>query len=213
MSSDKQPVKQALKVFYAGKSLSDAQGQSLQQILSSGFVEDSEASSKESENAKVNSQTNRVVKWLGSIAASFLVVLVMSYLYTPQVISAAYADIQKDKHLTTGLQLPMQQWLDENKITRVPAQYPVEMTKFCMLDQNLTLHMRISGKEQGEMNVFFHHGEQSLLWFDGSGELDDMKWKLLKVRENLTLVVLYTHDMREKSVQHILNEMLPELEV
>jgi len=205
MNNEKQAVKQALKTFYADKSLSDSQLQSLQQKLPSHFTKD--------DDNITNDKKISIIKWLGSIAASFLIVWISAYLHTPQLISSAYADIQKDKSLNTGMSLAIQQWLDESNIASVPTQYPVEMSKFCTLDQSLTMHMRIAGKDQGELNVFFYHGERPLFWFNGAGKLNDMNWKLLKVRKNLTLVVLYTHDMREKSVQHILNEMLPELEV
>ncbi|MCW9046898.1 MAG: hypothetical protein OQK46_02370 [Gammaproteobacteria bacterium] len=205
MNNEKQAVKQALKTFYANKSLSGSQLQSLQQKLTSQFTKDDENIT--------NDKKISIIKCLGSIAASFLIVWMLAYLHTPQLISSAYADIQKDKNLNTGLPLAIQQWLDENKITRVPSQYPVEMSKFCTLDQNLTMHMRIAGKQQGMLNVFFYHGERPLFWFNGTGKLDDLNWRLLKVRENLTLIVFYTHDMREKSVLHILNEMLPEIEV
>jgi len=205
MTNEKRPVKQALKEFYADKSLSDSQLKSLQQALTSHFTKDDGSITKD--------KSISVIKWLGSIAASLLIVWILGYVHTPQLISTAYADIQKDENLNTGLPLAIQQWLDENNIDSVPSQYPVEMSKFCTLDQSLTMHMRIAGKEQGELNVFFHHGERPLFWFNGSGKFDDMNWKLLKVRENLTLIVLYTRDMCEKSVLHILNEMLPELEV
>ena len=205
MSDEKQPVKQALKTFYADKGMSEDQLHALQQALIKRADKDNVAITK--------GRKGSVIKWLGSIAASFLIIWLTSSIHTPQINSSAYADILKDKSLNTGMQLSMLQWLDENKIARVPSMYPVEMGKFCLLDERLTMHMRISGKSQGEMNVFFHHGERALSWFDTSGRYDDMNWKLLKVRKNLTLIVLYTQDMREKSVKHILNEMLPELEV
>jgi len=205
MNHEKQPIKQALKTFYADKVMSEEQLLGLQQTLIKRADKDSVAITK--------GKKGRVIKWLSSIAASFLIIWLTSSMHTPQIISSAYADIFKDKNLNTGLQLPMSQWLDENGIAHVPSIYPVEMSKFCLLGESLTMHMRISGKSQGEMNVFFHHGERALSWFDGSGRYDDMNWKLLKVRKNLTLIVLYTQDMREKSVKHILNEMLPELEV
>jgi len=44
-------------------------------------------------------------------------------------------------------------------------------------------------------------------------KVDDINWKLLNVRNDLTVIVLYTQDMREKAVQHILSEMLAEFEV
>ena len=206
MSNDRRPVKQALKDYYADKSLSGIQLQALQQTLDQADV------SNEQNDPGFNRQ--RTFKWLGSVAASLmLLVLIMSYSQTPELISSAYADIGKDAHLNNGMRPSMLQWLNENNISDVPPQYPIKMSKFCRLDQLMATHLRIAGKEQGEVNLFFHHGNRPLHWFDGSGTINDMNWRLVKVRKNLTLIVLYTQDMREKSVQHILHEMLPELEV
>jgi len=206
MSNEKHAIKQAVKEYYAEKSLSVAQLDALQRTIKR------QVDRVEQNHSSISKGS--VFKWGSSIAASlFLIVMVLGYVQTPELISSAYADIHKDADLNNGMQPSMQQWLDENDIASVPQQYPVKMSKFCRLDQVLTMHLRIAGKEQGEVNVFIHHGERSLSWFDSSGAVEDMNWKLLKVRNNLTLIVLYTHDMREKSVQHILHEMLPELGV
>lgn len=205
-----QPVRQAVRTFYVNKSLSVEQMETLQHVLDKHEAKD------EKSHLNFGGYINKVgvYKWLGSVAASFfLFVLMMSYFQTPELISSAYADIQKDAGLNNGMRASMQEWLDENNISRIPQQYPVEMSKFCRLDQVLTTHIRIAGKEQGVMNVFFHYGERPLHWLNGDGTLDDMNWKLVKVREKLTVIVLYSHDMREKSVKHILHKMLPELEV
>ncbi|HHJ36275.1 MAG TPA: hypothetical protein ENJ87_10965 [Gammaproteobacteria bacterium] len=201
MSDEKQNIKQALREYYVSRSLSDTQLGGLQQTL------------KQQRQAEAGSYSDAgmtgVAKWMGSLVASLLLfVLITAYLQPPALVTLAYADIRKDAGLNNGMQSSMQQWLDENGIARVPLQYPVEMSKFCRLDQILTTHLRIAGTEQGEMNVFFHRGERSLFWLDRSGTVDDMAWKLLKVRENLTLIVLYSHDMRERSVQYILDDML-----
>ncbi len=204
--SDKKPqaMKSALKAYYADKSLSTAQLDNLQSIL------------QQKTEQKVSRRFVKqpaVLAWLGTLAASlFLAVLLLSSWQTPALITSAYADIYKDANLKNGMQVSMQQWLAINGIAAVPIQFPVKMSKFCRLDQKLTMHLRIAGKEQGEMNVFFHRGEASLYWSDRSGRVDDMNWKLLKVADDLTLVVLYTQDMREKSVDFILDEMLAGLE-
>ena len=212
MSDEKQatrhPFKQAVKAFYEDKTLSDVQMDALQKRLAEHEAVDEPIHQKPVSRYSKQS----VYKWTGSMAASFLLfVVMMSYLQTPDLINFAYADIQKDVHLNNGMQSSMQQWLDENNIASVPALYPVEMSKFCRLDRALTTHLRIAGKEQGLLNVFFHQGARPLHWFGGAGTVDDMNWKLVKVRSDLTLVVLYSQDMREKSVLHILHEMLPEL--
>ncbi len=195
-----QPLKSALKKHYADQSLSSRQLDRLQQTQQS---------------AKHFAMINRF-KWPVSMVASFLLlVTILSYFQTPALITSAYADIYKDENINNGLQPTMQQWLTVNHIASVPPQYPVKMSKFCRLGSLLTTHLRIAGKQQGEMHVFIHQGERkwSTRWVAGTGTVDDINWKLLQVRDDLTVIVLYTRDMREKSVRHILNEMLPQLEV
>ena len=106
----------------------------------------------------------------------------------------------------------MQQWLGENNIRPIPQKYPVEMSKFCKLDQYLTTHFRVAGVEQGKLHLFFHQGDRPVHWFNRKGELNSMNWRLLKVSENLTLIVLFTEDMREAAVEQILDKILPHLQ-
>jgi len=200
MNNKRHPVKQAVKHYYAEKSLSEAQLYVLQKQL---------------KRATRNKFTYPgVIKWVGSLAASLVFFSIFfGYLQTPAVIGNAYADIKKDAEIYNGLQPSIVQWMNKNHIAAVPRQYPVEMSKFCQLDQYLTAHVRVAGVKQGNMHLFFHRGKVPLSWINRSGVLDRMNWKLLKVRDNLILIVLYSHDMREKAVQYILGEILPELHV
>jgi hypothetical protein len=209
MNEKNLPMKQALKDYYADKSLSDAQ----LTLLQNATMYAGESSSQNLNKADSYKWPGKWHgKWAGSMLASFvLFASILGYFHRPELITFAYADIHKDSQLNNGLAPSMRQWLDENNIASVPEEFPVKMSKFCRLNQVLTTHIRIAGKQQGEMNVFIHQGEPPLYWRDRSGSFDDMKWKLVKVREDLTLIVLYTLDMREKSVQNILYEMLPEL--
>jgi len=194
----KQPLKPALKYFYEKQSLSNAQLDSLNEML------------------KQQTKRNPLMsfKWPGAMAASILLFVVMlSFFHTPALITSAYADIYKDANLNNGMQASMQQWLSVNNVSAVPQEYPVKMSKFCRLGAIVTTHLRIAGKQQGEMNVFIQQGDSGGVWMDRAGSVDDINWKLIKVRDDLTLVVLYTQNMREKAVQHILSEMLPELRV
>ena len=202
MNNEKQAVKEALKEYYVGSSLSDEQLKSLQvmQNIPPQY------------SVQNNKNHYHVFKWMGSIAASIMLfVVLIGYLKTPEVISAAYVDAAKDARIHNGMQTSIAQWLSEINITSVPDKYPVEMSKFCKLNNYLTTHFRIAGVEQGELHLFFHHGSRPIYWFNSSGDIDDMKWKLVKVRDDLTLIVMYTSEMREKSVQFILDKMLPEL--
>lgn len=203
MNNEKQPIKQAIKTYYASKSLSDAQTQSLQ------------AMQQLMQQAPGNKHSNRpyALQWVGSIAASLLLfIIVFSYAHTPAVVTAAYADMMIDADLNNGMQSTMSQWMSENSIDGVPQKYPVEMSKFCSLDKYKTTHLRIAGAEQGTMHLFFHHGGRPMHWLNRTGTVDKMNWKMIKVREDMTVIVLYTDDMRESAIQNILGEMLPELQ-
>ena len=203
MDNKKQPIKQAVKIYYTSKSLSDAQNQSLQELQ------------KTLQPLQENTHLNKpfVLPWVGSIAASLLLfTIVFAYTHTPTVITAAYADIIIDAALDNGMQSTMSQWLSEKSIGTVPHKYSVEMSKFCNLDQYRTTHLRIAGVEQGTMHLFFHHGDRPVYWLNRTGTVDEMNWKMIEVRKDLTVIVLYTDDMRESAIQNILGEMLPRLQ-
>ncbi len=206
MNSKKKPVKQSVKDYYLTKMLSESQLNALYKKL-------------EPVNSKKQwfGNRNRLLKsfkWGATFVASFVLsFFIFGYIHTPEIVSSAYADIYKDSTLNNGMQVAISQWLQENNIASVPRKFPVEMSKFCRLDTVLTTHLRVAGYKQGIMNVFFHQGVRPVHWINNTGIVDDMNWKLVKVRENLTVIVLYSFDMREKSVLHILDEMLPELEV
>lgn len=211
MNNEKQTLKLALQKHYAKKSLSNTQLSTLQEKLKDNY------NTVEPRNTRFTTRNTRFTnrsefKWLSSAAVALLFfVALTSYIKTPDIITLAYADILKDSELNNGIQPTMQQWLNENSVTQVPQQYPVEMSKFCLLDKYLTAHLRIAGIEQGKMNVFFHQGPHGLNSLKRSGTMNNMNWKLLKVRDDLTIIVMYTQDMREQAVQHILRNILPEL--
>ena len=194
-------IQQAVKKFYANKSLSEAQLQSLQNQQADARL------------AHKNSTKNYLtLTWLASVAASFLLLaVVFTQLHTPAVINAAYADIKTDATISNGLQLNASQWLSENLINAVPEIFPVEMSKFCTLENDKTTHLRIAGTEQGKLHLFFYHGKHPAYWLNRSGTTGEMNWKLIEVRDGLTVVALYTVNMRESSVRQILDKMLPVL--
>ncbi len=210
MKEQVQALKLAVKQYYTKQSLSSEQLKSLNKMIEQqaqgGFLERS-----------LSKSISHRLKWMVAMVASILLsLLALNYwqtpaLMTPTLITSAYADIYKDSNLKNGLQPPMEQWLKVNKVSAVPREYPIKMSKFCRLGDVVTMHLRIAGKQQGEVNVFIHRGDRVSLLMDRSGSVDDINWKLIKVRNDLTLIVLYTQDMREKAVQHILSEMLPEL--
>jgi len=206
MNNEKKPIKLAIKTFYEDESLSDIQLQSLQAL------QNTLQQSLEKFQGNIHSTKPRTLQWLGAIAASLLLfIIVFGYAYTPEVITAAYVDIKKDAAINNGLQTSVNQWMSENNIYKVPQEYPVEMSKRCKLEQYQTTHLRIAGAEQGMMHVFFHQGDPDR-WFKRTGTVGEMSWKSIRVRNDLTVLVLYTKDMRESAMQNILGGMFPELQ-
>ena len=200
----KQPFQQAVKKFYKEKKLSDVQLEKMQRLF-------------HQQEAGVSARyKNKKSLWVWGLPAIFFVFALGYFKFplivTPDVIQAAYADISKDSELHNGMAASMRQWLDENAIASIPQQYAVEMSKFCVLDRYLTTHLRIAGAEQGKLHLFFHQGKDLAGWKSRSGVLQRMNWKLLEVHTGLTLIVMYTHDMRESAVEQILDELLPHLQ-
>ena len=186
-----------MQMFYANKSLSDKQLDKLQQIQA-------KARQNSGKQAKALSKWRLVLALAASVAMLFVLI---SPLHTPSVVSHAYADIIKDSVDHTQRNAEISGWLLSNDIKEVPSRYQVEMAKYCYLDKDKTVHLRVAGTEQGKLHLFFHQGEGIVNRFNNAGKHDDMHWKLLKVKQDLTLLVLYTQDMREASVNHIIGTM------
>jgi len=202
MKNDKQPLKQALKTYYENRPLPDDRLLALQTMQS-------EATQK---HARKAARTSRAL-WFSSVAASILLItLTLAHLQTPTIINAAYNDIAHDAERYNGMQSSVSQWLHENDIRAVPQKYTVEMSKLCQLDRYQARHLRIAGAEQGTLHLFFQHGTRPFNWMKDSGHDEQIKWKIINVRDDLTLIVMHTHDMREEAIQNILDNMLPELQ-
>ena len=206
MNNDAKPFKQAVKSYYSGKTLAEDKLQALSALYDKHNVQDS----RDNVRAIKTGQRRKWIYATSAIAASlFAVVLSVAYLQTPALITAAYADVQKDASLNNGLAAAQQEWISANHIAPIPAQYKVEMSKYCDLDGFRATHFRIAGEHQGNMNIFFNKGPRPYTFGRSSGKTDDLYWKVLESRQGFTVVVMYTEDMREKVVNTILNTMLP----
>jgi len=186
-----------MQMFYANKSLSDKQLDKLQQIQA-------KARQNSGKQAKALSKWRLVLALAASVAMLFVLI---SPLHTPSVVSHAYADIIKDSEDNNQRSTEISDWLRSNDIKEVPSRYQVEMVKYCYLDKDKTVHLRVAGTEQGKLHLFFRQGGGTVNGFNNAGTHDDMHWKLLKVKHDLTLLVMYTQDMREASVNHIIGAM------
>ena len=209
---EKQTLKQAVNNYYSGKALTPSQFKNLQTQINQQNVNGVKPGADD-KSSVISSFGAASIMWLSSLMVTMVLsVALFFYLSTPAIVSAAYADIMKDADLNNGIQAGMQQWLSENAIADVPQQYAVEMSRFCRLDQYLTTHLRIAGSEQGKLHLFFHQGKRPAHWLSMRGVEQKIHWRVLDVRDDLTLLVLYTEDMRKSAVEHILAEILPSLQ-
>lgn len=208
MNNDAKPFKQAVSSYYRSKKMSAEKLQSLSALY--GQFE------RENVSKKVKpTHRNRLRVWsysASAIAASLIAaILFVSYQQQPELITAAYDDILKDANLNNGLAAQQKEWIAVNHIAPAPAEYKIEMSKFCELSGLKTTHLRIAGQLQGKVNIFFKKGPRPYRFGKTSGKKDSMYWKVLESKKDLTVILVYTEDMREKVVNNIINKMLPDL--
>jgi len=202
MKQNKQPLKQALKTYYSEHSLNDKQLNQLQDLSSVN---------NEEQNKPEQTYFNRKTLWLNTIAASFLIFLIfppsLDQVQSTKLITAAYSDIKKDASLNNGLDKTINQWMSDNNVSTIPKEFNIEMSRFCQLDQYKSTHLRVAGAEKGIAHFFFHQSDKIPKAKLSKGQKDEMNWQIVKLHANLSVLVIYTQDMREEAVQKILNEM------
>ena len=208
MNNDTKPFKQAVSSYYKNKELSDEKIQSISKLTKN-------IEAKNINNEKSSIHRRKSSMWsisISAIAASLLVAVIMiGFQQQPEIITAAYNDIKIDSHLNNGFAQQQKEWIAVNHILPAPAQYNIEMSKFCELAGHQTTHLRIAGAERGKMNIFFKKGLRPYRFGKKSGKKDDMFWKVLESKQDFTVIVLYTEDMRENVVNKIINKMVPDL--
>ncbi len=197
MSDKSQSFKQAIKKYYSHKSLSAEQLKQLESL--------------QAKSQSAAGDTKKTCRWyvpatlLASVAMVFFIISVIG---TPRLINHAYADIQKDAGYYSQLTDQQQQWLIANNINQVPQQYRLEMSKYCELGDDKTLHLRIAGIEQGKLHLFFQQDRAKSSWPSRRGQLDDLHWEVRKLNADMNLIVMYTDNMRKTAVDSILQQML-----
>jgi len=200
-SREKIPLKKAVKSYYSDKKLSDGQLKELSS-LNDNLV---------SANIPLRVHKFGIFPFSAIAASIFIFIALMSYNKDPDIITAAYNDIIHDEKLSNGLSDVHKNWIAVNDIQAAPSDYNVEMSKFCNINGFKTMHLRIAGKYQGKMNLFFKKGTRPYWFGKSSGKTKDMNWKVLESSKDITVIVMYTKDMRENVVNNIIEEMLPDL--
>lgn len=197
------PFKQAVKSHYESKGLSDEKLDKLSK-LSEDFSTESKVKNK-----------SIYTRWslpISAVAASLIIAMVfLGVQREPEIITAAYNDILQDANLSNGYSQVQKDWIRVNNILPAPTDYNVEMSKFCNINGVKTTHLRIAGTHQGKMNVFFKKGNLPYRLSKSSGKTENMHWKVLESNKDITVIVMYTEDMRENVVNKIIGVMLPDL--
>ena len=127
---------------------------------------------------------------------------------TPTVVLAAYQDIEKDKLLNIGISVPKQVWLTQHQIHAPLNEMKIEMTKFCNIAQHHTVHLKIAGKERGNVHIFLYQGDLNpAFWQKSRGDINTMPWRILQPRKDLSVLVLYSSDMDSVNVDRLIDAM------
>jgi len=156
-------------------------------------------------------QQHRPVKFMIVVASLFGVivgaVLVVNLSTTQDLISIAINDINRDEINHVGITLPIELVLKQANIHLPPESMPVEMTKLCNLNGNKTTHIKVAGPKQGAVHLFVKTGDFDASLWESNDNAPAMSWRLIKPRENLSVLVVYTEDMNPASVDKLIQAM------
>lgn len=120
------------------------------------------------------------------------------------LIKVAVKDINNDEEQHAGVILPVDSLITQTHIHYPPESMTVKMSKICNLDGNKTFHLKVAGEKQGEVHLFIKEGNFDLT---PSSQNKTMPWKLIKPRDNLSVLVLYTQDMNPANVDRLIQTM------
>lgn len=146
------------------------------------------------------------------VAASLFGIIVgtvlVNRLSTPKdLISIAINDINKDKKQHVGITLPMELLVKQANIHLPPDSMPIEMIKLCNLNGNKTTHIKVAGTKQGAVHLFIKEGDFNASLWESTHNPPTMPWRLIKPRNDLSVLVVYTEDMNPASVDKLIQTM------
>lgn len=156
--------------------------------------------------------SNKPAKYLLVAASIFAMVVgtvfLNSYFTAPNLISVAINDINNDAKQHIGIALPIESVVQEANIHLPPDSMPIEMSKLCTLNGNQTMHLKVAGAKQGEVHLFIKKGDfEASIWKSEQSATATMPWKLIKPRDDLSVLVLYTKDMNPANVDVLIQTM------
>ncbi|WP_455366999.1 hypothetical protein [Kaarinaea lacus] len=154
---------------------------------------------------------NKSVRYILVAASLFGIIIgsvIVNNLSAPDdLISIAINDINKDEKQRIGITLPVESLLRQANIHLPPDSMPIEMAKLCNLNGNKTTHIKVAGAKQGAVHLFIKAGDfKAALWESENSE-PAMPWRLIKPRNDLSVLVVYTEDMNPASVDKLIQTM------
>jgi hypothetical protein len=154
---------------------------------------------------------HKPVKYILVAASLFGIIIgtvIVNRLSTPEdLISIAINDINKDKKQHVGITLPMELLVKQANIHLPPDSMPVEMIKLCNLNGNKTTHIKVAGTKQGAVHLFIKEGDFDASLWESKHNSPTMPWRLIKPRNDLSVLVVYTEDMNPASVDKLIQTM------
>jgi hypothetical protein len=162
---------------------------------------------------QLNHDQGQWFRYKGLVAAGVMGLTLAALLFnltnsTPKLLSLAINDIQSDAQQNIGISIPMDVLTKWGNVNLPPISMPLKMTKYCTLGGNKTIHVQVDGARQGEVHLFIRRGDFDIaFWQSRQGQIDSMPWRLLKPRDDLSVLVLYTHDMNPANVEKLIQTM------
>ena len=160
---------------------------------------------------KSSQHHNKSVKYTLVAASLFGIIvgtIIVNNLSAPDdLISIAINDINKDEKHHAGITLPVDLLLKEININLPPDSMPIEMTKLCNLNGNKTTHIKVAGAKQGVVHLFIKAGDFDASLWESENNEPIMPWRLIKPRNDLSVLVVYTEDMNPASVDKLIQTM------
>lgn len=155
------------------------------------------------------SSTGRRRRWMRRVGACALLLLGAWgawVVWTPADVTAAYADIQGDRHLQGVREGAAKAWLVATR-PELPAGASVDLVKDCSLGERQSKHLRLRGPDGAVVNVFVHH--QAYTALKGHGTIDDQVWAIRHPNPGTVVVVLYDRRALPAHVTAILDSLFP----
>ena len=148
-----------------------------------------------------------VLRW-GAVAGVVLVSLLLRALLDHgSLVSAAMEDIAAADRHAQGVSVSMDEVASALSIALPLPEMTLLMSKRCHIEGLDTVHLQIAGARRGEVHLFIHQGAANAFAEQDSGKAADFTWRMLSPREDLSVLVLYSADMKAESVEALLQHM------